>query len=66
MEYYLMLIVVVQGTVPPPPEKPLARIRLCVNGKPAIITPNIRLTLGYPNSPTGLPLRWEIVRGRPR
>ena len=39
---------VVQGTVSPPPEKLLARIRLTVNGKPAVITPNLKLTLRVP------------------
>ena len=49
MTYYLTLIPVVQGTVSPPPVKPLARIRLCVNGRPAVITPNISITLRVPN-----------------
>ena len=48
MTYYHTLILVVQSSVSPPPEKPLARIRLCVNGKPAVITPNIKLTLRVP------------------
>ena len=48
MTYYPTLILVVQSTISPPPEKPLAQIRLCVNGKPAIITPNIKLTLRVP------------------
>jgi hypothetical protein len=38
----------VQNTISPPPEKPLARIRLCVNGKAAVFTPNIKLTLRVP------------------
>src|SRR5258706_7355800 len=46
--YYITLIMVVQGTVSPPPEKPLARIHLTVNGKPAVITPNLKLTLRVP------------------
>ena len=49
----IMLIMVVQGTVSPPPAKPLARIRLCVNGKPAVITPNIRITLRVPKVTNG-------------
>ena len=32
----------------PPPEKPLAWIHLCVNGRPAIFTPNIKITLRVP------------------
>jgi hypothetical protein len=46
--YYLKLILIVQGTIAPPPEKPLARIRLCVNGRAAVFTPNIKLTLRVP------------------
>jgi len=46
--YYITLILVVQGTVSPPPERPLARIRLCVNGKQAVFTPNLRITLKIP------------------
>jgi len=38
----------VQITISPPPEKPLARIHLCVNGKAAIFTLNIKLTLRIP------------------
>jgi hypothetical protein len=38
----------VQDTNSPPPEKPLARIRLCVNGRAAVFTPNIKLTLKVP------------------
>ena len=48
LHYYLLLIPVVQITISPPPEKPLARIRLCVNGKAAVFTPNIKLTLRIP------------------
>jgi len=43
-----VLILVVQGTVSPPPKKPLTQIHLCVNGRPAVITPNITLTLRVP------------------
>jgi hypothetical protein len=42
------LIPVVQNTISPPPEKPLAWIHLCVNGKVAVFTPNIKLTLRVP------------------
>ena len=45
MTYYSALILVVQITVSPPPEKPLTRIRLCVNGRPAVFTPNITLRI---------------------
>ena len=46
----LTLILAVQGSAAPPPNRPLARIRLCVNGRPAVITPNVMLTLTLPNS----------------
>ena len=45
MTYYSALILVVQVTVSPPPEKPLTRIRLCVNGRPTVFTPNITLRI---------------------
>jgi len=48
LHYYLRLIPVVQTTISPPPEKPLARIRLCVNGKAAVFTPNLKITLRIP------------------
>jgi len=48
--YYFRLIMVVQGTISPPPEKPLARIRLYVNGTAAVFTPNIKLTLKVPKA----------------
>ena len=47
MIYYLMHILVVQGTVSPP-KKLLAQICLCINGRPAVITPNINITLRVP------------------
>ena len=34
--------------MPPPPLKPLAQIHLCVNGRPAVFTPNINITLRVP------------------
>jgi hypothetical protein len=40
----------VQGLIPPPPEKPFAWIHLCVNGKSAVFTPNIKITLRAPNA----------------
>ena len=39
---------VVQRMAPPPPEKPLARIRLYVNGKAAVSTPSTKITLRIP------------------
>jgi len=48
ISYWPSLILVVQGTLPPPPEKPLTRIHLCINGKAAVFTPNIKLTLKVP------------------
>ena len=37
-----------QCMAPPPPERPLARVRLYVNGKAAIFTPNLKHTLKIP------------------
>ena len=48
MIYYLVLILVVQGTASSPPVKPLAQICLCVNGRPAVTTLNINVTLRIP------------------
>ena len=45
VSYYLWLIPVVQTRISPPLEKPLAWLHLCVNGKAAIFTLNIKLTL---------------------
>jgi len=43
-----MLILVVQSAISPPPEKLLAQIHLCVNGKMAVFTPSTKLTLRIP------------------
>ena len=39
-----------QDAVPPPPEKPLAQVRLCINRRAAVFTPNIKLTLRVPRA----------------
>lgn len=48
LSHDIILIRIVQGSISPPPEKPLFRIRLCVNGRPAVITPSLKLTLRIP------------------
>jgi len=51
--YWSGLIPAVQSTVAPPPAMPLARVRLCINGKAAVFTPNITLTLRIPKVNNG-------------
>jgi len=50
--YWFGLIPAVQSTIAPP-AMPLARVHLCINGKAAVFTPNIMLTLRIPKVNNG-------------
>jgi hypothetical protein len=53
----------VQDTVSPPPEKPLAWVRLCINGRAAVFTPNIKLTLRVPRvTSSAVPVAGDSVQ----